>query len=927
MFLAMSTAIAPKISKIVLANGLHIFVLPQEFTSTFAAYYHFDVGSAHDPAGRSGIAHLLEHMMFKGTKRIGTTRANEYSELVTRAGGHGMNATTSYDMTRYYVQLPSHQLEMWFSLEAQRLREPVFRDFESEREVVLEERRLRVENQAEGVAFERHRKLLYPKHPYGVPVIGWPEDIRALMRSDAEEYFHTWYSPSNCSMVLVGDLDPQHVEALAEKYFGAWETQDLPERLPRPVKGIDSLRRDRVEFDALGHLRMAWITVPERHPDHDKLSLLSAVLGELSSSRLTRRLVHESELAAAVISFAYGQHESGSFNIIARPTSKSSLRELESGILEVVHELSENGVEQEELDRARIFLEANRTQRLYSKLSLAMDIGAEVALSQDPTRLDTYEERLATITCRQVNELTQRWLVPEQRCVVELERAAGTGGGNGQGLAAGAGESGEHRREAEPSRRGAAHSEGFVEMLSLIDSAPKVQFHVPAVGKDVRREEIGAGATLFLKEDHDLPGIRFNLHFKGGSNSAPLEILSAYALAGALWQEGGTGELDPNSLERAKESLGVTMSMQPGPTGWQLSLWTLSRNLDPALKLLRAMLREPRLDSTRLGILANKQIELMRRRADYPAWAIGFLGQKVLYGDHPRLGYQPTRAEIENLSSSDIARVLSRHLGPENCYLNAVGDFHSDALIRELEEHFRGWPAASDPERVWLEREPSLNPGVHILAKELAQPAVRFLGEVGVDRRIADEEHAALEILNRILGGSGFRSRLMERLRSDEGLTYGVSSSMAHDHRPGVPGLWAISFQTRKDAVARAVTIVEEECRRLREVLPAPDEVHEQIQAWHNSFLFRFENSAQAVTRLMNHELDDRPYERDLEVLAQIERVSREQVREAARRWLHPENFSITIFGTPSKEERKALQASHPLRDWERGEVLGGGYD
>jgi zinc protease len=167
----------------------------------------------------------------------------------------------------------------------------------------------------------------------------------------------------------------------------------------------------------------------------------------------------------------------------------------------------------------------------------------------------------------------------------------------------------------------------------------------------------------------------------------------------------------------------------------------------------------------------------------------------------------------------------------------------------------------------------------------------------------------------------------MERLRSDEGLTYGVSSSLAHDYRPQVPGMWAIAFQTRKDAVARAVAIVEEECGRLREDLPALDEVHEQIQAWHNSFLFRFENAAQAVTRLMNHELDDRPYERDLQVLAQIERVTPERVREAARRWLHPENFSITIFGSPSEEERKVLQENHSLRDWAREEVLGGGYD
>ncbi len=927
MFHAMTTAIAPKIEEIVLANGLRIFVLPQEFTSTFAGYYHFDVGSAHDPAGRSGIAHLLEHMMFKGTRRIGTERANEYSELVTRAGGQGMNATTSYDMTRYYLQLPSHQLELWFSLEAQRLQEPVFREFEPEREVVLEERRLRIENQAEGMAFERHRQLLYPNHPYGVPVIGWPEDIRALQKEDAQEYFHTWYSPTNCTMVLVGDLDPQRVKTLAQKYLASWQAQDLPARTPRPVEDVASIRRDKVEFDAMGHLRMAWLTVPQSHPDHDTFSLLSAILGELNSSRLTQRLVQESEKAAAVISFAYGQHESGSFNIIARPGAKSSLRELEDEILVVLQELIHNGVKEDELERARISLEAQRTQRLYSKLSLAMDIGAEVALTQDPAHLDTYEERLEAITPEQVLEVAQRWLVPEHRCVVELERAAGQGSATNPSISTQAGESGQHQREVEPSRRGAPHSEGFEEMLALIDAAPPADFHVPTVGRDVRREVLSTGTTLFLKEDHDLPGVSLNAHFTGGSNSVPLNTLSAYTLSGALWQEGGTDALNPNELERTKEGLGVSMNLRPGPTGWQLSLWTLSRNLDAALLLLRSMLREPRLDAARLSLLATKQIEIMRRRADYPSWAIAFLGQKVLYGDHPRLGYQPTRAEIESLRPEDIAQVLARHLGPSNFYLTAVGDFSSNSMAESVNRQLTGWAEASDPRRVWLERKPARNPGIHILAKELAQPAVRFLQEVAVDRSRDDAEHAALEILNRLLGGSGFRSRLMERLRSEEGLTYGVSSSMAHDYRPGVPGLWAISFQTRRDAVARAVEIVEEECRRLREDLPSDDEVHEQIQAWRNSFLFRFENEAQAVTRLMNHELDDRPYERDLEVLSEIERVRPTQVREAARRWLNPENFSIAIFGSPSEGETKALGVKHPLKFWEREDVLGGGYD
>ena len=933
-----TSSIAPQLHEFHLENGLRVLLLQRDFAPTFAAYYHFAVGSTNDPPGRSGIAHLLEHMMFKGTKRISTVRANEYAELVTRAGGQSMNATTSYDLTRYYVQLPANQLETWFSLEAQRVMEPVFREFETEREVVLQERHLRIDNLADGQVHEKYRQLLYAGHPYSVPVIGTPEDIRALRKDDAEAYFRTWYSPSNCTMILVGDLKTEEVEALAKRYLEGWQRQQLPSLSPRTIAAPGEVRRAVVEFDAQPYLRMGWVTVPEHDPDHDTLTLLSALLGELQSSRLNLRLIHERHEAAAVASFAYGQKESGSFTIVARPRGDTPLEDLERQVLEVIEEIAGNGVTHDELDRARSVLEANRVRRLTSNLSLAMDLGAAIQATGDPAYLDSYGQRLMAVTGEMVRAAASRFLDPSQRCVVQLHRiekkisptnsVSSTGGKSStpRAAATGSAASGEHSRQVSPSRRDAAHGEGFQEMLEMIERAPAVDFHVPEVGVDVTRQTLSTGTTLFWKEDHELPSVTINAIFTGGSNTAPLDQLAAYALAGSLWLEGGAGNWDPEAIERRKEELGVRVSLRGGGTSWQLSLWTLSRNLQPALELLVTMLREPRLEEKRLRILAAKQIELMRRRADYPDWAIAFLAQKVLYGNDPRLGYQPSRKEIEGLTREDIAAVLARQLGPSNLYLTAVGDFQGETLAAQLENDLKGWKEASDPQRDWLPRAAAENSGVHILEKEIPQPAIRILQELEVDRTAKNKEHAAIEILNNVLGGKGFRSHLMERLRTDEGLTYGVSSSIRHESRAGVPGMLSISFQTGQENVARTVEIVEDECHRLRETAPSEDEVHEHIQAWRNSFLFRFENRANAVTRLMYHELDDRSYDRDRQLLAQIEEVTPDAVLQAAQRWLTPQRFAVSVFGSPAIGQMEALRLGHALRLWTKDEVLAGDY-
>jgi len=376
------------IKEITLDNGLRIYVAERSASPTFATMYQFGVGGASDPRGKSGIAHLLEHMLFKGTETMGTVDhakekplmerlsrlwhelhieldreddpfqpadqqkidalreeiaqvsteqkqyivKNEYDELMTRAGSVGMNASTSHDATSYYIQLPANRLELWFKVEGDRLLNPVFREFYSERDVVREERRMRYENTAGGQTFEAMRSELFSAHPYGTPVIGWPRDIQRLVREDAMAYFKTYYSPSNCHMVIVGDVKASEVERLAKKYLGGWERQELP-RLPITQEPEQRGERRRiVEFDAEPQLRMGWRSVPVGHPDEYAIDVLSMILGGLASSRIDETIVNEERIATRAGSFHSSQKYSGYFSVSGTLAAEHTADELEAAV-------------------------------------------------------------------------------------------------------------------------------------------------------------------------------------------------------------------------------------------------------------------------------------------------------------------------------------------------------------------------------------------------------------------------------------------------------------------------------------------------------------------------------------------------------------------------------------------------------------------
>jgi zinc protease len=249
------------------------------------------------------------------------------------------------------------------------------------------------------------------------------------------------------------------------------------------------------------------------------------------------------------------------------------------------------------------------------------------------------------------------------------------------------------------------------------------------------------------------------------------------------------------------------------------------------------------------------------------------------------------------VTADDIRAIWRRYLGRDNLYVTVVGDFNADEMLALIESRLGTWRTAEDSKREYIVREPVVRPGAYVVDKELPNPSISVALQLPVDRTAPLADHAAIEILNEILGGSGFRSRLMERLRSDEGLTYGIYSRVSHQGRPGVPGSFMATYQTGKDTVAYSLASVFAEVAKIVEADVSQAEVDEQVEAWRNRFIFRYTNAFYSVSRLMHNELDDRPYDFDRQELDAVQKVMVADVP-VAKQYLKPESLTVSIFGS-----------------------------
>lgn len=460
----------PDVRKVVLENGLRLLLLPQDGAPTVSFVMQYGIGGIHEQPGETGVAHLLEHMLFKGSETIGTTNieaerrlfetmdrlhenalamsgdpeqvqrirseidrledearelvvSNEFDRILSRAGAQGLNAMTTSESTTYFVELPANRTELFFALEADRMANPVFREFYSERDVVMEERRMRVDASPAGTLYERHLAAAFTKHPYGQPVVGYMADLERLGREDVERYYRDYYGPNNAVLAVVGRFDAVQVEAWARSYLEPISRGLEPPRVDAIEPAQTAERRVVVEWDAESALRIGWHVPDATHDDAAAIAMLSAILTGGRTSRLHRRLVTRDQIAASIYSYTGpGSRFPQLFQIDVTPVQTSSTDAIEGVVYDEIQRMQDAGPTAEEIERVLNQIAAGTVRRLQSSLGLAFQIADSESLFGDWRATFYASDRLQGVTAEDVREVASRYLTPENRTVAVLQR-------------------------------------------------------------------------------------------------------------------------------------------------------------------------------------------------------------------------------------------------------------------------------------------------------------------------------------------------------------------------------------------------------------------------------------------------------------------------------------------------------------------------
>jgi len=408
-----------------LANGMRVLVKEDHRAPVVVCMIWYRAGSMDEVTGTTGVAHVLEHMMFKGTKELAP---GEFSRIISRAGGRE-NAFTTKDSTVYHEQLHRSQLPLAMRLEADRMANLLLspEQFAAEIKVVMEERRLRTDDQPKALVYENFIATAYQAHPYRTPVIGWMSDLEGMRLEDARDWHRRWYAPNNATLVVVGDVSAAEVFAQAEKHFGPIAPRPLPARkaLLEPVQ--HGVKRINVKTPAdLPHLVMGWHVPSLRDVEHDwepyALEMLVAVLAGSDAARLEHELVRTARAAIAA-SASYDSINRGPamLTVSATPAPGTSVQQLEQALRDQLQRVAEQGVSEQELARAKAQVRASLVFDLDSMFSQAMQIGALDNAGLPYDSLELLAHKLTEVTSAQVQAMARRYLVDDNLTVAVLE--------------------------------------------------------------------------------------------------------------------------------------------------------------------------------------------------------------------------------------------------------------------------------------------------------------------------------------------------------------------------------------------------------------------------------------------------------------------------------------------------------------------------
>jgi len=839
------------VARRVLANGLTVLAYEDHRLPQVAVNVWYHVGSKDEAPGKTGFAHLFEHMMFQGSEH--------YPEDFFRpleAVGARLNGSTAEDRTNYWEVVPSEYLERALWLESDRmgwllsaLDQP---KLDNQREVVKNERRQTMENEPYGVGEEPLLEALFPQgHPYRHSIIGSMEDLDRASLEDVHGFFRSYYTPRNASLCVAGAIAPEEALALAERYFGA-----IPEGpVVSPVQPwVPSLARPvRLTVDdqvQLPRLTVAWPTAPQHTPDDAALSVLAWVLIWGKDSRLVRRLQVESDLAQAVTGYQGSGEVCGTFSLLLTAQPGVALESLETATWRELGRLADEGPSAAEVAAAVAGLKARVVKRLQTVGGfggIADVLNHYQTFLGEPDRLAWDIARYETVTPEAVRDVARRTLDPGRYAAVTVV----------------------------PRRP---------KVVSAVDRAA-----MPGPGTSGRfdlgtpeRFALSCGASLWVLPRRELPYVTLEAAVRAGAGYDPAGLSGLGDLTADLLDEGAAG-CDALGIARRLKSLATALSTDTGREAATFSMGLLSEHFEAGAGLLTDILLKPTLAEADLARLKKRHLADLARDLDDVSELGGRALRALLFGGESPFGrpVQGVPSTFRAVGLGEVGQFYREHYSPSRALFTVVGDVDPERARAVFEAALAGWTGverapASPPEPIFTG-----TPGLYLAHKPSAPQTFLALGVPGLSR--IDPDYAAFTVFNEALGGQ-FTSRINMNLREEKGYTYGARSYLAPQR--GVQP-WVVVTAVQADRTAESLSEIRREVAEILGTRPlAPSEFEDARANWVLRFPQSFETQQQVCDAFVGLWALGLPHDFHTALLESVRSLTLEHVRAAGARVL-----------------------------------------
>jgi len=802
-------ALEMNFEKFTLDNGLDVIFHIDRSDPVVAINLAAHVGSGRETTGRTGFAHLFEHLLFLDSENLGY---GGLDEMNTRIGGEGTNGFTTNDMTQYFQAVPKDALEKVIWAEADKLGwfiNTVSQDVvDNEKQVVKNEKRQRVDNQPYGHNLYIVAKALYPEgHPYNWQVIGSLADLDAATLQDVKDFYKKWYVPNNVTVTLSGDFNKVEAKAMVEKYFGEIPRgDDIAPYDAQPATLSESLNFYHEDnFATVPQLSLTWPTVEKYHPDAYALDILLSYLTEGKRAPLNEVMVDEDKVTSDVSGFNYIKEVAGELYLSISPNEGEDIDGLIPSLNKGFARFEQNGISQDDLDRIKAGIEVDFYGDVQSALGKAIQLGEYNVYTDNPGFYKKDIANIQAVTTADVMRVYNKYIkdkpsiavsfTPKGELELALEGAVKTNVVE-EKIIAGEGTA----PDFDPAARVLVETTPS-SFDRTVEPAFGTGYDLPTA--EIWRDKFSNGLEVFGIQSDETPLINFSLHLDAGRQYSSVNKPAVAALTADMLEK-GTVQKTTAQLEDAIKSLGSSVSVSNGDTGTFVTGTTLKRNFNKTVDIVMEMLNEPRWDAEEFALLKSKTLQNITQSEGNPNAISARENAKLNYpadNIYHYTSYGP-KEKLEAVTLDDLKTFHKAYYGLSDAKLRIVGDyFPSDVKVK-----LGNGPAA-------VQDDIRVVPGQ---AKPITESKVYFYDVPGAKQSVLrierpsltakDEDYAMAEAINFPLGGI-YTSKLMTKLRVEKGYTYGIGSAFFGNEDRGI---FTVRSSVRTNVTKESIDLIQD---------------------------------------------------------------------------------------------------------------------